>query len=98
MALGGLAVLREAGLKVPSDIAVTGFDDIGMARRVLPPLTTVKQPMRELGQQAVRLLLDRIAEPSPRHQAVVLPTQLVVRRSCGCSDRSVDGALQSVAK
>jgi len=84
MAVGGLAVLRAAGLRVPSGIAVTGFDDIALSRHVQPSLTTVRQPMRDLGQQAVALLLARMAEPtSPRH-SLVLPTQLVLRRSCGC--------------
>ena len=88
MAVGGLAVLREAGVQVPSGMAVTGFDDIALARHVLPPLTTVRQPMRDLGQQAVRLLLGRVAEPELKRQSLVLPTQLVVRRSCGCPEPS----------
>jgi LacI family transcriptional regulator len=84
MAVGGLAVLRAAGLRVPSGIAVTGFDDIALSRHVQPSLTTVRQPIRDLGQQAVRLLLARVAEPASPPQWLVLPTQLVVRRSCGC--------------
>ena len=87
MAVGGLAVLRAAGLRVPSGIAVTGFDDIALSRHVQPSLTTVRQPMRDLGEQAVRVLLARVAEPASRRQSLVLPTQLVVRRSCGCPAR-----------
>jgi LacI family transcriptional regulator len=87
MAVGGLAVLRAAGLRVPSGIAVTGFDDIALSRHVQPSLTTVRQPMHDLGQQAVRVLLARMAKPASRHQSLVLPTQLVVRRSCGCRAR-----------
>ena len=87
MAVGGLGVLRAAGLQVPSGIAVTGFDDIALARHVQPPLTTVRQPMRDLGEQAVRLLYGRLAKPASRRESLVLPTQLVLRRSCGCPAR-----------
>jgi LacI family transcriptional regulator len=87
MAVGGLAVLRAAGLRVPSGIVVTGFDDIALSRHVQPSLTTVRQPMRDLGGQAVRVLLARVAAPASRRECLVLPTQLVVRRSCGCPAR-----------
>jgi LacI family transcriptional regulator len=87
MAVGALVVLRAAGLRVPSGIAVTGFDDIALSRHVQPPLTTVRQPIRDLGHEAVRLLLARVAEPASQRKSLVLPTQLVVRRSCGCSAR-----------
>lgn len=84
MAIGGLGVLRAAGLRVPADIAVVGFDDIASARHVQPQLTTVRQPMRALGEHAASILLDRISAPGAARRAVVLPTHLVVRRSCGC--------------
>lgn len=87
MAVGGLGVLRAAGLRAPSAIAVTGFDGIALSRHVQPSLTTVRQPMRDLGQHAVRLLLARVAEPASQRQSLVLPTQLMVRRSCGCPAR-----------
>jgi LacI family transcriptional regulator len=89
MAIGALAALRAAKLRVPGDIAVTGFDDIAAARHGRPALTTVRQPMRELGEQAVRILLDRIADHSAPPHSVVLPTEVVIRRSCGCSERPV---------
>ena len=86
MAIGALATIRDRGLSVPDDIAVTGFDDIASARHVEPTLTTVRQPMRDIGETAVRTLLTRIAEPgAPRH-TVMLPTSLVIRASCGCPD------------
>lgn len=88
MALGALAALRAARLRVPADVAVTGFDDIAVARHTRPALTTVRQPMRELGEKSVQLLLARIADPEAPRQSVELPTQLVVRRSCGCRGRS----------
>jgi LacI family transcriptional regulator len=84
MALGGLGVLRELGLRVPGDVAVTGFDDISAARHVRPGLTTVRQPMRDLGEEAVRAVLARIGDPASARRNLTLPTDLVVRRSCGC--------------
>jgi LacI family transcriptional regulator len=87
MALGALTALRAARLRVPADVAVTGFDDISAGRHVRPALTTVRQPMRDLGEQSVRLLLDRIADAEAEQQSVVLPTELIIRRSCGCVNR-----------
>jgi LacI family transcriptional regulator len=84
MAIGALAAIRAAKLRVPADIAVTGFDDIAAARHGRPALTTVRQPMRELGERAVRMLLDRIADPAAPPKSAVLPTETVIRRSCGC--------------
>jgi LacI family transcriptional regulator len=87
MALGALTALRAARLRVPADVAVTGFDDIAAARHVRPSLTTVRQPMRELGERSVRLLLDRLAAPDSPRQDLTLPTEVVVRGSCGCRPR-----------
>ncbi|MEP6527483.1 MAG: LacI family DNA-binding transcriptional regulator [Nocardioidaceae bacterium] len=88
MAIGALGVLRSAKLGVPADVAVTGFDDIASARHVRPALTTVHQPMRDVGEQAVRMLLDRIAQPDAKRRSVVLPTEPRIRRSCGCGRRA----------
>jgi len=88
MAIGALAALRSLRLRVPGDVAVTGFDDIAATRHVRPALSTVRQPMRELGEQSVRVLLSRIADPGPAQNSVVLPTKIVVRGSCGCRARS----------
>ncbi len=87
MAIGALIALRARRLRVPADVAVTGFDDIAAAHHVRPGLTTVRQPMRELGEQSVRILLGRIADPAAPRQSVMLPTQTVIRRSCGCRPR-----------
>jgi LacI family transcriptional regulator len=86
MAVGAMAALARAGLSVPGEVAVTGFDDIQLSRIVTPGLTTVHQPMRRLGACAVELLLRRIDDPDAGPDAVVLATQLVVRASCGCAD------------
>jgi LacI family transcriptional regulator len=88
MAIGALAALRSLRLRVPGDVAVTGFDDIAATRHVRPALSTVRQPMRELGERSVRMLLHRIADPAAARNSVVLPTELVIRGSCGCRARA----------
>lgn len=77
MAIGALAGFAEAGLRVPEDVALAGFDDIPMARFLTPPLTTVRVPIADLGRRACDLLLAS----TPRQQTVTLETTLVVRRS-----------------
>jgi DNA-binding LacI/PurR family transcriptional regulator len=80
MADGALRTLREAGRRVPDDVAVIGFDDAEFASYTDPPLTTVRQPIIEIGREMVRLLL-RLAEGEPVENALILPTHLVVRDS-----------------
>jgi LacI family transcriptional regulator len=87
MAIGALIALRARRLRVPADVAVTGFDDIAAAHHLRPGLTTVRQPMRELGEQSVRMLLGRITDQAAPRQSVMLPTRTVIRRSCGCRPR-----------
>lgn len=84
MAVGGLHALEQAGLRVPEDVVVTGFDGIPLGRMARPTLTTVRQPIRGLGEEAVELLLKRLAEPERAPESVVLPVEVVRRESCGC--------------
>ena len=84
MAIGVLRTLTAAGVRVPGEVAVTGFDDLYPARLADPPLTTVRQPIRMLGERACARLLDRIAYPSLSPAVQLLPTELVLRSSCGC--------------
>ena len=84
MAIGALSAFRDAGLRVPEDIALVGFDDIPIARFLAPPLTTVKVPIAELGRRGFAMLVA--AEGDGPHTAK-LDTQLVVRRSCGADLR-----------
>jgi LacI family transcriptional regulator len=84
MAIGALSALRAARLRVPADVAVTGFDDIAATRHVRPGVTTVHQPMRELGERAVQVLLGRLADATMPPFTVMLPTEVVIRSSCGC--------------
>ncbi|OGF16908.1 MAG: hypothetical protein A2W00_10730 [Candidatus Eisenbacteria bacterium RBG_16_71_46] len=84
MAVGLLGALGEAGVRVPEDIAVTGFDDIALARHLTPPLTTVHVDAFRLGERAVHHLLARQGSPQGGSRPCeILPTTLVVRRSCG---------------
>jgi DNA-binding LacI/PurR family transcriptional regulator len=84
MAIGVLRELQQAGVRIPADVAVTGFDDVHASRVIDPPLTTVSQPFRDLGSRATHRLLARIGTPALTPQAEVLPTQVVIRASCGC--------------
>ncbi|MFD5034482.1 LacI family DNA-binding transcriptional regulator [Streptomyces sp. NPDC058220] len=80
-AAGALRALRAAGRTVPDDIAVVGFDNIPMSRHTAPPLTTVRQPARQMGETAARMLLQHLGGASAPDEPVVLPTELVVRQS-----------------
>ncbi len=83
-AIGAIAALQHAGLAVPGDVAVTGFDGIQLGRHLRPGLTTVVQPMAALGDTAVTMLTDRIDGSAPPQRTVELPVRLEVRDSCGC--------------
>lgn len=84
MAVGALRALERREVRVPEDIAVTGFDGIPLSRIVRPSLTTVRQPIRHLGEQAVELLVQRLADPSREPVSLELPVSLARRASCGC--------------
>jgi len=89
MAIGVLQAFAKAGVRVPEQVAVVGFDDIFPGSLYDPPLTTVHQPMRLLGERACTRLLDRIGRPSLRPKVELLPTELVLRSSCGCPPGTV---------
>ena len=84
MAIGVLRALTAVGIRVPEQVAVVGFDDFYPGELCEPPLTTVHQPMGTLGERACDRLLKRIATPGLPPQVELLPTELVLRRSCGC--------------
>jgi LacI family transcriptional regulator len=85
-AVGVFEALKEAGLRIPDDVSVAGFDDSRMAPFLTPPLTTVRAPTEEVGRSAARqlfcLLEGKVTEP-----AILHPTEMVLRRSCGCTDQ-----------
>lgn len=87
VAFGAIAAIREAGLRVPDDISVVGFDDIALAGFFDPPLTTVRLPAYDLGMAAGTALLDRVAgRPVP--DRTLLPTELIVRSSTAPSTKA----------
>ncbi|MFJ2239378.1 LacI family DNA-binding transcriptional regulator [Streptomyces sp. NPDC087859] len=81
MAAGALAELRRQGRSVPDDVAVVGFDDSIIARHTNPPLSTVRQPVEEIGAMIGHILLEEIGDPDRPRRRVTLPTELVVRES-----------------
>lgn len=82
-ALGVLDALHEAGVRVPEDVAVIGFDDLPTAIQATPPLTTIRQPILQRGARALALLVDLLEGRAQNPRQVLLPTQLVIRESCG---------------
>ena len=82
MAVGAIRALRENNRRVPDDVSVIGFDDIPLASYFDPPLTTLRQPMQESGQQAARLLVETIQDPGRTPELIAIPARLVERASC----------------
>lgn len=89
MAFGALRALRELGCSVPEDVAVVGFDDLETAGLTQPPLTTIRQPIRQTGIAAVETLLDVLENGDDPVRRIIMPTQLIVRESCGAGFQQV---------
>jgi DNA-binding LacI/PurR family transcriptional regulator len=84
-AIGVLQSLQQHGFKVPDDISVVGFDDLGFAPFLNPPLTTVRAPTESVGRIATERLFG-LLEHQPSDETVILPTEIIFRRSCGCNN------------
>jgi DNA-binding LacI/PurR family transcriptional regulator len=82
-AIGVLRALHKHGYKIPEEVAVVGFDDLGFASFLNPPLTTVRAPTESVGRIATEKLFSLLENSSP-NEAIVLPTEIIFRRSCGC--------------
>ena len=84
------AALLNIGIKIPTDVALAGFDDFDLAELTSPPLTVVRQPAQEMGRVATSLLFERIerGESPQTGTRIVLPVEIVLRRSCGCKHRT----------
>jgi LacI family transcriptional regulator len=80
-AIGAIRALRDAGMQVPQDVAVVGFDDIPIAAYNTPSLTTIRQPLRRMGEIAARTLLDRIRTGASSPTEVAVEPELIVRES-----------------
>ena len=83
MALGAMRALRQVGARVPEDIALVGFDDIPLASQTMPPLTTIRQQILQIGVLASQMLLDLLDNPGSPPAQKILPTELVIRESSG---------------
>jgi len=83
MAIGAFQAIQQAGLRVPDDIAIVGFDDIPQASTSSVPLTTIRQPTQQMGAVAVNALIESIHYPDSNLENTILPTELVIRQSCG---------------
>ncbi len=81
LAVGAIEAIREHGYNVPDDISIIGFDDIRLASFLSPPLTTIRQPMLEMGSLAIIKLMERI-EHQRVHQNILIKPELIVRKSC----------------
>jgi DNA-binding LacI/PurR family transcriptional regulator len=86
-ALALMDALRHAGVAVPTDIAVTGFDGIAAGRIIRPTLTTVRQPMEHMGRAVVDILIAQLDNPGQPPMSRQLPVRVVLRESCGCPSR-----------
>jgi LacI family transcriptional regulator len=87
MAVGAMRAVRDAGLRVPNDVAFVGFDDLPLANLSAVPLTTVRQPVVQFGAKAVEVLIDLIENGIDPPRYVIMETELVVRESCGAKLR-----------
>lgn len=83
MALGAIEALNERGIKVPHEVAVVGFDDIPMSATATPPLTTLHQPIYEMGEKSIKIMCD-ILKGKTSSKEIRFSTDLVIRESCGC--------------
>jgi LacI family transcriptional regulator len=81
MALGALARLRAGGLTVPADIALAGFDDIATLRDVYPSLTTVRLPLKRMGEMAAGLVLSEVSDSKEQHRVIPVPGEVILRDS-----------------
>ncbi len=81
MAAGAFQALREAGLRIPEDISVVGYDDVFWARYLYPPLTTIRQPLREMGQAAARIALNSLQDGETEVVRRRFEPKLVIRQS-----------------
>jgi LacI family transcriptional regulator len=88
MAIGAMRAVREAGLKIPQDVAFVGFDDVPVATYANPQLSTIRQPIAQFGTNAVEILIDLIENSIKPDRRIIMDTELIIRDSCGASRRT----------
>lgn len=89
MVAGVIRAAQEEGLVVPDDLAIVGFDDLPQTTMIYPELTTIRQPCVELGVRATELLIKRLENEHCEPEHIILPTELIIRQSCGFKRQSV---------
>lgn len=82
LALGAMQVIQKEGFNIPDDFSIVGFNDINLASLVYPPLTTIRQPMLEMGNLAVKILINIINNQKELQERIILSPKLVIRKSC----------------
>lgn len=90
MAIGAMRATREAGLKIPEEVAFVGFDDVSVAIYATPKLTTIRQPITSFGINAIETLIDLIENGINPPRRMIMHTELIIRDSCGASRRRID--------
>jgi LacI family transcriptional regulator, galactose operon repressor len=95
MAVGAIRAAQSAGLRIPDDLAVVGFDDIQLAELIDPPLTTIRQDTVGIGVAAGRALVEQIENPDVTPPVLTLPVELVVRASSGRAGQGGEGGTQT---
>jgi LacI family transcriptional regulator len=88
-AIGVMKAVIQAGYRVPEDVSIIGFDDVPEASYMRPMLTTVRQPLREMGQLATCILVERLEDPSLQPVQAILPTEIIIRDSCKSPEESM---------
>ena len=81
MAMGAMDAVRSRGLRIPEDVSIIGFDDIPQAELVRPVLTSVRQPLEQMGRLATQMLIDKLKNPQKELGRIELPTELIIRDS-----------------
>jgi len=92
MAAGAYRAIREAGLSIPGDIAIVGFDDLPIATQMDPPLSTIHQPIQRIGEQAVQLLINQLQHEESKPTHLIIQPELILRASCGCTNLANNSA------
>jgi diguanylate cyclase (GGDEF)-like protein len=95
-AIGAMLAIKEAGLRIPEDIAIIGFDDQPIAVTQVPPLSSIRVPLRLVGEQALVTMLDHLTRQVPL-DSVDVPTRLVQRQSCGCTPQQASAAIEGAS-
>jgi DNA-binding LacI/PurR family transcriptional regulator len=88
-ALGAISALQKSGRRIPEDVKVIGFDDVRFLDYTNPPLTSIRQDYFRMGDYATKELCRRIEHPESEAQVTIIPTQLIIRQSCGCENEEL---------